>query len=163
MCIIIARQNVANMCKGEGGGGGGGRGGGGWGAAAKRKSVGAGRSSMTFEEKRTLSLNIGKLSQDKLGKVVEIIKKKKKLDDGEEFEIDIDSLGESTLRELEKYCNDCLNPKTVCNQSTCVSVCVSRSIGMYACVSPLLCVRSRLLSIRCVPPSYLISLNDSCT
>jgi len=136
---------------------------GGGGAAGKRKSVGAGRSSMTFEEKRTLSLNIGKLSQDKLGKVVEIIKKKKKLDDSEEFEIDIDSLGESTLRELEKYCNDCLNPKTVCNQSTCVSVCVSRSIGIYACMSPILCVRSRLLSICCVPRSYSISLNDSCT
>lgn len=70
---------------------------------------------MTFEEKRTLSLNINKLSQDKLVRVVTIIKKKKKVNDDEEMEIDIDSLSESTLRELEKYVNDCLNPpKAVC-------------------------------------------------
>ena len=80
---------------------------------AKKKSAGGGtpaRKNMTFEEKRTLSLNIGKLSHDKLGKVAEIIKKRKKLGDAEEFEIDIDSLAESTLRELEKYANECLNP-----------------------------------------------------
>ena len=65
---------------------------------------------LTFEEKRKLSLDIGKLSHDKLGKVVEIIKKRKKVADDEEIEIDIDSLGESTLRELEKYAAECLNP-----------------------------------------------------
>ncbi len=81
--------------------------------SAKKKSAGGSapaRKNMTFEEKRTLSLNIGKLSHDKLGKVAEIIKKRKKLGDAEEFEIDIDSLAESTLRELEKYANECLNP-----------------------------------------------------
>ena len=65
---------------------------------------------MTFEEKRKLSLNINKLSHEKLAKVVEIIKKKKKVDDGEEIEIDIDSLGEATLRELDTYVQACLNP-----------------------------------------------------
>ena len=87
---------------------------GGGGNGTKKKAVGGGggavRRNMTFEEKRTLSLNINRLSTDKLAKVVEIIKKKKKVDESEEIEIDIDSLGETTLRELEKYVNSCLNP-----------------------------------------------------
>ena len=89
--------------------GGGGKSGGG---TAKKKTGGGtpARRNMTFEEKRKLSLDIGKLSHDKLGKVVEIIKKRKKVADDEEIEIDIDSLGESTLRELEKYAAECLNP-----------------------------------------------------
>jgi len=65
---------------------------------------------LTFEEKRKLSLDIGKLSHDKLGKVIEIIKKREKVADGEEIVINLDSLGESTLHELEKYAAECLNP-----------------------------------------------------
>jgi hypothetical protein len=82
------------------------------GTATKKKAGGGGtgRCNMTFEEKRKLSLNINKLSHEKLAKVVEIIKKKKKVDDGEEIEIDIDSLGEATLRELDTYVQACLNP-----------------------------------------------------
>lgn len=65
-------------------------------------------------EKRQLSLNINKLDEDKLGKVVEIIKKRKSNimgKDSEEIEIDIDSLDNATLRELEKYVDECLRPK----------------------------------------------------
>lgn len=127
--------------------GGGGKGGGG--SAPKKKGGGGGsavRRTMTFEEKRTLSLNINKLEHDKLSKVVDIIKKKKKVDDDEEIEIDIDSLTESTLRELEKYVNDCLNPKVGLHDSvslrfslfllflySSLSVCAR---GCYAAVLP---------------------------
>mmetsp|Transcript_13663 Transcript_13663/g.47400 ORF Transcript_13663/g.47400 Transcript_13663/m.47400 type:complete len:515 (-) Transcript_13663:7-1551(-) len=68
---------------------------------------------MTFEEKRTLRLNINKLEPDKLGKVVEIIKKRMSniVGNSEEIEIDMDMLDNATLRELERYVNECFNPK----------------------------------------------------
>jgi hypothetical protein len=83
-------------------------------APKKRSSAAPARKPMTFEEKRQLSLNINKLDEDKLGKVVEIIKKRKANimgKDSEEVEIDIDSLDNATLRELDKYVDECLRPK----------------------------------------------------
>mmetsp|Transcript_13233 Transcript_13233/g.20784 ORF Transcript_13233/g.20784 Transcript_13233/m.20784 type:complete len:506 (+) Transcript_13233:221-1738(+) len=92
------------------------------GGARKKPSAGGGggaakgptkQKQMSFEEKRSLSLNINKLDNDKLGKVVEIIKKRKSsvVGDSDEIEIDIDSLDNATLRELERYVDDCLKPK----------------------------------------------------
>ena len=68
---------------------------------------------MTFEDKRTLSMNINKLPHEKLGKVVEIIKKRRSnvVGNSEEIEIDIDLLDNTTLKELDKYVKDCLHPK----------------------------------------------------
>jgi len=83
--------------------------------SAKRKSGGGGGANriMTFEDKRTLSLNINKLPHEKLGKVVEIIKKRRSnvVGNSEEIEIDIDLLDNATLKDLDKYVKDCLNPK----------------------------------------------------
>eukprot|EP01134_Creolimax_fragrantissima_P005930 CFRG5930T1 len=61
---------------------------------------------MTFEEKRKLSLNINRLSADRIPRLVSIIQARiPSLRDcpAEELEIDIDSLDPLTLRELEKY------------------------------------------------------------
>jgi hypothetical protein len=75
------------------------------GAGSKRKSVAPANKIMTFEDKRTLSLNINKLPHEKLGKVVEIIKKRRSnvVGNSEEIEIDIDLLDNTTLKELDKY------------------------------------------------------------
>ena len=83
------------------------------GAGSKRKSVAPANKIMTFEDKRTLSLNINKLPHEKLGKVVEIIKKRRSnvVGNSEEIEIDIDLLDNTTLKELDKYVKDALNPK----------------------------------------------------
>ena len=80
--------------------------------SSKKKAANNANRIMTFEEKRTLSLNINKLPHDKLGKVVEIIKKRRSnvVGNSEEIEIDIDLLDNTTLRELDKYVRDCLNP-----------------------------------------------------
>jgi hypothetical protein len=51
-------------------------GGGGGGSAPKKKPSNAPKK-MTFEEKRALSLDISKLGEDKLGQVLEIIKKRR--------------------------------------------------------------------------------------
>jgi acetylornithine deacetylase/succinyl-diaminopimelate desuccinylase-like protein len=80
-------------------------------AAGKKKNNNSNRP-MTFEEKRSLSLNINKLPHEKLGKVVEIIKRRRSnvVGNSEEIEIDIDMLDNATLKELDKYVKDCLNP-----------------------------------------------------
>ena len=80
----------------------------------KRKSSGGSSNKvMTFEDKRNLSLNINKLEHNQLGKVVEIIKKRRSnvVGDNEEIEIDIDLLDNTTLRELDKYVKDALIQK----------------------------------------------------
>ncbi|CAM9843198.1 unnamed protein product [Chrysoparadoxa australica] len=70
---------------------------------------------LTFEEKRLLSQNINKLSQypDKLSRVVQIISERTPLGerpaDDEEIEIDIDSMDNGTLRELQDYVAGCLS------------------------------------------------------
>jgi acetylornithine deacetylase/succinyl-diaminopimelate desuccinylase-like protein len=81
-------------------------------SAKKKSSANNANRAMSFEEKRTLSLNINKLPHDKLGKVVEIIKKRRSnvMGNSEEIEIDIDLLDNATLRELDKYVRETLNP-----------------------------------------------------
>lgn len=93
----------------------------------KRKSSGGPSNKiMTFEDKRALSLNINKLAPDKLGKVLEIIKKRRSnvVGESEEIEIDIDLLDNTTLRELDKYVKDALNdkPKTSSAASTAAAL-----------------------------------------
>jgi hypothetical protein len=84
------------------------------GSSKKKSSASTANRVMTFEDKRTLSLNINKLPHEKLGKVVEIIKKRRSNVVGgaseEEIEIDIDLLDNATLKELDKYVKECLNP-----------------------------------------------------
>ncbi|KAJ1491490.1 hypothetical protein T484DRAFT_1742982 [Baffinella frigidus] len=68
---------------------------------------------MTFEEKKTLSLNINKLPSNSMFKVLEIIKRRRSNvvgQDADEVEIDIDLLDNATLRELDKFVKDCFKP-----------------------------------------------------
>jgi hypothetical protein len=83
--------------------------------ANKRKSGGGSSNKvMTFEDKRQLSLNINKLPHEALGKVVEIIKKRRSnvVGESEEIEIDIDLLDNTTLKELDTYVKGALNPNS---------------------------------------------------
>lgn len=91
-----------------------------------RKSVGSARGSrksqqqpvvdsrpMTFEEKKELSELIGKLNNDQLARVVEIIQLHAPRDDyasqtETEIEIDLDQLDAVTLRELERFSKESL-------------------------------------------------------
>lgn len=69
---------------------------------------------MSYEEKRQLSLDINKLPGDKLGRVVHIIQTREpsmKNSNPDEIEIDFETLKPSTLRELEKYVCNCLKKK----------------------------------------------------
>mmetsp|Transcript_49014 Transcript_49014/g.129374 ORF Transcript_49014/g.129374 Transcript_49014/m.129374 type:complete len:562 (+) Transcript_49014:268-1953(+) len=72
---------------------------------------GGGARAMNIKEKRDLGLNINKLDDDQMSKVVDIIRKRNKINvkDTEEVEIDLDSLNNATLRELDKYVSSCLN------------------------------------------------------
>jgi hypothetical protein len=66
---------------------------------------------LTYEEKRDLSARINKLGPDKLSGVVTIIQERMPLGsshEGEEVEIDIDSMDTGTLRELQVYVENCL-------------------------------------------------------
>mmetsp|Transcript_22157 Transcript_22157/g.46400 ORF Transcript_22157/g.46400 Transcript_22157/m.46400 type:complete len:473 (-) Transcript_22157:630-2048(-) len=65
---------------------------------------------MSFEEKRKLSVNLGMLPAEKLGRVVQIINEgPSKIDNSEEeIELDIDKLDNQTLWRLNKYVNSCL-------------------------------------------------------
>ena len=59
---------------------------------------------MTFAEKRALSVAINTLDQDHITRVVEIIQASMPLGSAdEEIEVDIDTMGNSTLRELQSY------------------------------------------------------------
>jgi len=66
---------------------------------------------MTFEEKRQLSQDVNNLSPEKLGKVVEIIHNSmpnlQQQSDSDVIELDIESLDINTLRQLQKYVNEC--------------------------------------------------------
>jgi len=68
---------------------------------------------MTFDEKKRLSANIGRLSSDKLARVVEIIQsrapKASSQANESEIEIDLDKLDAVTLRQLEKYVKSALS------------------------------------------------------
>ena len=69
---------------------------------------------MTFDEKRQLSIDIGRLPTDRLDKVVEIIQKYSPLtkgDESNEIEVDIDALDTRALRHLESYVQSVLGKK----------------------------------------------------
>merc|ERR1712029_94579 len=66
---------------------------------------------MSYDEKRKLSLDINKLSAEKIGKAVHIIQSREpslRETNPYEIEIDFETLKPSTLRELEKYVATCL-------------------------------------------------------
>lgn len=70
---------------------------------------------MTFQEKVQLSNNVGKLPPDKLQKIVALATKNKgssmEVNNNEEIELDIDSMNNETLREMEAYVNQILSKK----------------------------------------------------
>ncbi|NXU18176.1 BRDT protein, partial [Pardalotus punctatus] len=69
---------------------------------------------MNYDEKRQLSLDINKLPENKLGKVVHIIQSREpalRNSNPDVIEIDFETLNASTLRELEKYVATCLRKK----------------------------------------------------
>jgi len=65
---------------------------------------------MSFEDKRKLSVNLGQVPAEKLGRVVQIINEgPSKIDNSEEeIELDIDKLDNQTLWRLDKYVQSCL-------------------------------------------------------
>ncbi|XP_053247763.1 bromodomain testis-specific protein isoform X2 [Podarcis raffonei] len=70
--------------------------------------------SMSYDEKRQLSLDINKLPGEKLGRVVYIIQSREpslRHSNPDEMEIDFETLKASTLRELEKYVMACLRKR----------------------------------------------------
>lgn len=66
---------------------------------------------MSFDEKRQLSNDVNNLSPEKLGRVVEIIHNSmpnlQQQSDSDVIELDIESLDIYTLRQLQKYVNEC--------------------------------------------------------
>jgi len=69
---------------------------------------------MTYEEKRKLSLNINRLSGDKLGRLVQIIQSREpdfRDSNPDEIEIDFEVLQPSTLRALEQFVVQALRKK----------------------------------------------------
>lgn len=70
---------------------------------------------MTFQEKVLLSNNVGKLPPDKLQKIVALATKTKgssmEVNFNDEIELDIDSMNNETLREMEAYVNQILSKK----------------------------------------------------
>ena len=65
---------------------------------------------MDFEAKRKLSVNLGMLPAEKLGRVIQIINEgPSKIDNNEEeIELDIDKLDNETLFKLDRYVKNCL-------------------------------------------------------
>merc|ERR1719220_2185247 len=66
---------------------------------------------MSYDEKRKLSLDINRLSGEKIGRAVHIIQSREpslRETNPYEIEIDFETLKPSTLRELEKYVATCL-------------------------------------------------------
>ena len=84
-----------------------------WSAAAAAPPPNDDQRPMTYDEKRTLSMNINKLPSDKLNKVLQIIAESRPLGDqkDEEIEIDIGALDTKTLRELQRYVKGCVTKK----------------------------------------------------
>eukprot|EP00245_Coleochaete_scutata_P001947 TRINITY_DN1244_c0_g1_i1.p1 TRINITY_DN1244_c0_g1~~TRINITY_DN1244_c0_g1_i1.p1 ORF type:complete len:945 (-),score=283.96 TRINITY_DN1244_c0_g1_i1:665-3499(-) len=72
------------------------------------------RQAMTFDEKRKLSVNLGKLPSDKLGRIVAIISERNPDfgGNGDEIELDIDSLDDDTLWQLNRYVANCMKSKS---------------------------------------------------
>jgi len=71
---------------------------------------------MTFDEKRALSMKINNLPENKLGRIVEILKARmapstQVAQDGDDIEVDIDALDAPTLHQISRYVNQCLAKK----------------------------------------------------
>lgn len=70
---------------------------------------------MSYEEKVQLSENVSRLPPDKLSKIVALATKNKnssmEVNNNEEIELDIDSMKNQTLREMEAYVNQALYRK----------------------------------------------------
>ncbi len=81
--------------------------------------------SMSFEEKRQLSLDINDLPPEKLGKVVEIIHSSmpqlRDSTDSDEIELDIDALDPKALHALAKYVKQCKRPQTSAHKQSSAS------------------------------------------
>lgn len=70
---------------------------------------------MTYAEKQKLSVNLGKLPPERLDRVLQIISQHNPNfgnQQGEEIELDIDSLDVETLWELDRYVVNCLKSKS---------------------------------------------------
>lgn len=78
-------------------------------SSAKKKK----KPDLSWEQKRQLSVDIGKLDRDGVAKVVEIIRERMDLknSDGGDIEIDIDSLDLPTLRALQDFVKGALAPQ----------------------------------------------------
>ena len=80
--------------------------------------------SMTYDEKRQLSLDINKLPGEKLGRIVHIIQSREmSFQDSspDVIEIDFETLRSSTLRELEKFVHSCLKKSKKASKSLAVN------------------------------------------
>ena len=80
--------------------------------------------SMTYDEKRQLSLDINKLPGEKLGRIVHIIQSREmSFQDSspDVIEIDFETLRSSTLRELEKFVNSCLKKSKKASKSLAIN------------------------------------------
>ena len=89
------------MCQLNGGGG-----------PAPAPAVELSTKTMSYEEKRQLSLDINRLPGERLGRVVQIIQAREPAlrdSNPDEIEIDFETLKVSTLRELELYVSSVLN------------------------------------------------------
>ncbi|CAI5463297.1 unnamed protein product [Closterium sp. Yama58-4] len=69
---------------------------------------------MTFAEKQKLSVNLGKLPPENLDRIVQIISERNPdlSQNADEIELDIDSLDNETLWELERYVANCMKSKS---------------------------------------------------
>ena len=80
--------------------------------------------SMTYDEKRQLSLDINKLPGEKLGRIVHIIQSREmSFQDSspDVIEIDFETLRSSTLRELEKFVHSCLKKSKKASKSQAIN------------------------------------------
>ena len=82
-------------------------------APAKPKAAEAKKRDMTYEEKQRLSVNLGKLPAEKLERVLQIISERNPnlSQNDDEIELDIDSLDQQTLWELDRYVTNCMKSK----------------------------------------------------
>lgn len=76
-------------------------------AEAESQAAAAAAVPLTFDEKKALSVAINKLDQNNLTRVVEIIQNRMPLGSSdEEIELDIDSMDNLTLRDLQRFIMD---------------------------------------------------------
>ncbi|CAI5484964.1 unnamed protein product [Closterium sp. Yama58-4] len=84
------------------------------GGQAKPRAADTKKRDMTFAEKQKLSVNLGKLPPEKLDRIVQIISERNPdlSQNADEIELDIDSLDNETLWELERYVANCMKSKS---------------------------------------------------